>query len=196
MSRLLAATLSLGLALTLGACASDPVDSNASNGSSRPTPTPNQELVPELPVSPLIEVDPVLYDDGFGWFSFKVGDGPTWCTISPAIDGDNSGGNVICEQNEAAALYKPIPIPASCDYSFGYQVRLMGVPGAVEGTDTASFTCASGFYADPSEAPILAAGQRITVAPFKCFVEDVNVRCENETGQYIALGPKVWALGN
>ena len=145
---------------------------------------------------PMAKSSAELTVDQFGEYIFKVGEGPTWCTISPAIDGDNSGGNVICEQNEAAALYKPIPIPASCDYSFGYQVRLMGVPGAVEGTDTASFTCASGFYADPSEAPILAAGQRITVAPFKCFVEDVNVRCENETGQYIALGPKIWALGN
>ena len=195
MSRLLAVSLSLGLALTLGACAT-PADGGNGSSTSKPTPTPDQALVPKAPTTPLTEVDAEIYNDGFDWYTFRAGDGPTWCTISPAIDGDISGGNVICEQNEAAALYKPIPIPASCDYSFGYQVRLMGVPGAVEGTDTASFTCASGFYADPSEAPILAAGQRITVAPFKCFVEDVNVRCENETGQYIALGPKVWALGN
>ena len=186
MRKFAVGVFALGALLALSGCAS------ADNGN--PVSTIDPALIPSAPPANAVQVDPANFDDGFGEWIFKVGEGPTWCTISPAIDGDNSGGNVICEQNEAAALYKPIPIPASCDYSFGYQVRLMGVPGAVEGTDTASFTCASGFYADPSEAPILAAGQRITVAPFKCFVEDVNVRCENETGQFIALGPKVWAV--
>ena len=194
MKRVLTALLAASLIITLGACASTPAADGSSSASAYTT--PDQSLIPKEAPATVVDVDAASFADQFGEYIFKVGEGPTWCTISPAIDGDNSGGNVICEQNEAAALYKPIPIPASCDYSFGYQVRLMGVPGAVEGTDTASFTCASGFYADPSEAPILAAGQRITVAPFKCFVEDVNVRCENETGQYIALGPKVWALGN
>lgn len=196
MKRVLTALAAAALIITLGACTSTPgVDDSAA-----PTayPTPDQSLVPKAPAAGLVDVDAAGFSDQFGEYIFKVGDGPTWCTISPAIEGDTSGsgGNVICEQNEAAALYKPIPIPADCDYSFGYQIRLMGVDGAVEGAKTADFTCASGFYADPRDAPVLASGQQITVAPFRCFVEDVNVRCENEGGQYIALGPKVWSLGN
>ena len=62
--------------------------------------------------------------------------------------------------------------------------------------ETAEFACAGGSYADPRGSNTLASGQRITMAPFSCFVEDVTARCENETGQYIALGPKVWAIQN
>ncbi|MEO0061216.1 MAG: hypothetical protein RL343_834, partial [Actinomycetota bacterium] len=35
---------------------------------------------------------------------------------------------------------------------------------------------------------------KITVGSISCFVEDVTARCENATGQWIALGPKVWSL--
>ena len=185
MSRLLAASLSLGLALTLGACASEPVDGNAA-GSSKPTPTPDQALVPVAPAAGLIDVDPAMYDDGYGWFSFKVGDGPTWCTITPDTD------RVLCEQNEAAAQYLPIPSADTCEGSYGYQVQLWAVQPEVG--EIAEFPCASGQFQDPSVAQVLPSGSRISVGSISCFVNDVTARCENLTGQWVALGPSVWSL--
>ncbi len=185
MSRLLAVSLSLGLALTLGACAT-PADVGNVSSSSKPTPTPDQALVPEAPSAPLIEVDAALYDDGFGWFSFKVGDGPAWCTITPESD------RVLCEQNEAAAQYLPIPPAEGCEGSYGYQVELFAAKP--ENGEIAGFPCASGQFQDPAAAQVLPAGNRITVGSISCFVEDVTARCENTTGQWIAFGPKVWSL--
>jgi hypothetical protein len=101
MSRLLAAAVSLGLALTLGACATPADGGNAPSASSKPTPTPDQALVPQAPSSPLTEVDPAMYDDGFGWFSFRAGEGPTWCTITPEED------RVLCEQHSIFLSHRP-----------------------------------------------------------------------------------------
>jgi hypothetical protein len=42
----------------------------------------------------------------------------------------------------------------------------------------------------------LPSGSKITVGSISCFVEDVNARCENLTGQWIALGPRVWSLNS
>jgi hypothetical protein len=186
MSRLLAAALSLGLALTLGACASGPVDGNTNSSTSRPTPTPDQALVPDVPASPLTEVDPALYDDGFGWFSFKVGEGPTWCTITPDTD------RVLCEQNEAAAQYQPVPAAEGCEGSYGYQVQLWASKPEIG--EIAGFPCASGQFQDPSVAQILPSGSKLTVGSISCFVEEVTARCENLTGQWIAFGPAVWSI--
>jgi hypothetical protein len=186
MSRLLAAAVSLGLALTLGACAT-PVDGgNAPSASSKPTPTPDQALIPQAPSSPLTEVDPAIYDDGFGWFSFRAGDGPTWCTITPDED------RVLCEQNEAAAQYLPIPPAEGCEGSYGYQVQLWAAQP--EMGEIAEFPCASGQFQDPTAAQILPSGSQITVGSITCFVQDVNARCENLTGEWIALGPRVWSI--
>lgn len=185
MSRLLAASLSLGLALTLGACASNPVEGNT-NSSTRPTPTPDQALVPGPATEALVDVDPAGYDDGFGWISFKVGEGPTWCTITPETD------RVLCEQNEAAAQYQPVPPAENCEGSYGYQVQLWAAKPEIG--EIAEFPCASGQFQDPSVAQILPTGSKITVGSISCFVEDVTARCENLNGQWIALGPSVWSI--
>jgi hypothetical protein len=101
---------------------------------------------------------------------------------------------VLCEQNEAAAVYQPVPVPDTCEYSYGYQVRLWGAQP--ETGEIAEFACSGGPYADAANAQILATGQSISVAGFTCFVENITARCENSTGQWIALGPEVWSLNN
>ncbi|CAB4637919.1 unannotated protein [freshwater metagenome] len=187
MSRLLFASLSLGLALTLGGCAATPMDGNIS-ASTQPTPTPDQALAPSAPPAELIEVDPAAYSDGFDWFSFKVGDGPTWCTITPMED------RVLCEQNEAAAQYQPVPPPAECEGSYGYQVQLWA--NTPEIGEIAEFACASGQFQDPTAALVLPSGSKITVGSITCFVEEITARCDNQSGQWIALGPAVWSINS
>lgn len=188
MRKALTILLSFGLAITLGACASGDGGAQNLDNSVQAIPTPDPALIPDAAPAGLPEADPAIYSDGFGDFIFKVGEGPTWCSISP------ESGFVLCEHNEAAASYPTIPVPASCDYSFGYQVRLWAKQP--ETGQTAEFPCMGGSYADPTNAKVLASGQKLTVAPFNCYVEDITARCENADGKYIALGPEVWALGN
>jgi hypothetical protein len=188
MRKALTILLSFGLAITLGACASSDGGAQNPDNSVQAIPTPDPALIPDAAPAGLPEADPAVFSDGFGDFIFKVGEGPTWCSISP------ESGFVLCEHNEAAASYPTIPVPATCDYSFGYQVRLWAKQP--ETGQTAEFPCMGGSYADPTNAKVLASGQKLTVAPFSCYVEDITARCENEDGKYIALGPEVWALGN
>lgn len=133
-------------------------------------------------------MDANTYSDGFGSFYFRVGDGPSWCTITP------DANQVICEQNEAAASYLPIPAPSNCEGSYGYQIRLWGSQPATG--ETAEFVCSTGQYQDPANAIVLPDGSKITAGDFTCSVKDTAARCENTSGQYIALGPKVWAIKN
>ena len=188
MKRVITAFAAVALLITLGACAASPGGEPSPDSTQQVMPTPDQSLVPTAVPASLADVDPELYNDGFGDYVFRVGEGPTWCAIS------TTSKFVVCEQNEAAALYKPIPVPDSCEYSYGYQVRLWASQPPMG--ETAEFACAGGSYADPNGAQTLASGQRISLAPFSCYVEDVTARCENETGEYIALGPKVWAIEN
>lgn len=185
MSRTLATLVSLGLAITLGGCATSP-NEGSPNGSASATPTPDQILVPTAIPVDAIAADPVIYDTGFDWFSFKVGNGPTWCTIDVVAD------SVLCEQNEAAAQYQPIPAPEDCVGSYGYQVQLWGQKP--EQGEIAGFACASGQYQDPDLAQVLPSGQSLTVASITCYVQDVTARCENTGGQWIALGPATWSI--
>jgi hypothetical protein len=187
MKRSFAVIISLGLAITLGGCVASDNAGNDTN-SARPTPTPDQALVPEAPAADAVAADSAMYDTGFDWYSFKVGDGPTWCTIDAAAD------NVVCEQNEAAAQYEPVPAPEDCQGSYGYQIQLWA--NQPENGDMARFTCSSGQYQDPSVAQVLPSGQTITVASITCYVEQVTARCENENGQWIAMGPQTWSLHN
>lgn len=187
MKRSLAVVLGVGLAITLGACVSPDSGGNDTSGAS-PTPTPDQALVPQAPADDAVVADPAIYDTGFDWFSFKVGNGPTWCTIDSAAD------NVLCEQNEAAAQYEPIPAPGDCDGSYGYQLQLWSQKP--ENAEIAGFTCASGQYQDPNVAQILPSGQTLTVGSITCYVEEVTARCENENGQWIAMGPQTWSIHN
>lgn len=152
------------------------------------TPTIDPTLIPSASPTELTQVDPSTLMSASGDFLFKVGSGPTWCTIV------SDGSEVVCEMNEADALYKPVPVPDSCNYSYGYQISLLATASSTR--DEASFVCAGGYYSDPNGAATLNSGESVTVAPFTCFVQEVTARCENADGKFIALGPKAWALGN
>lgn len=152
------------------------------------TPTIDQALIPTAPAADVVTVDPASFLTSYGDVIFKVGDGPTWCTISEFDD------FVICEHKEFDAKYELLPIPDDCQYTFGFQLRLRGNP--VEGSEMAGFTCANANWSDPSASPVLASGERITTFGFTCFVEAQVARCENSTGDFIALGPEAWAISD
>lgn len=177
------------LAFALGVAGCAPAD----NGSSAaPTKSDSSGIDPSLipPTAPasVIDVAAAGYKQATGDFVFKVGTGPTWCTISPQFK------LAICEQSEVATQYAPVPVPSSCDYSYGYQVELKDIK-PTDGTDQAIFPCLGSTFTDPTGAAVLQDGQRITVAPFNCYVAVDTARCENANGSYMVLGPKAWALG-
>jgi hypothetical protein len=175
----------LALSLLLSGCISD-VDTGEPGPD--PTPTIDQNLVPTAPPTDVVDVDPAGFLTTYGDVVFKVGDGPTWCTMSEFDD------FVICEHREFDAKYELLPVPEDCQYTYGYQIRLRGAP--VAGSKTAEFTCANANWSDPSSSPTLASGERITTFGFSCFVEGQAARCENATGDYIVLGPEVWAASD
>jgi hypothetical protein len=175
----------LAVSLLLSGCAAD-VETTGSAPDA--TPTINKELVPTAPPAEVVDVDPAAFLTSYGDVIFKVGDGPTWCTMS------EFDGFVTCEHKEFDAKYELLPVPEDCQYTYGYQLRLYGT--AVAGTDIAGFTCANANWSDPSASPILASGERITTFGFSCFVEGQVARCENESGDFIALGPEVWAASD
>jgi hypothetical protein len=181
------AAVVLAASLLMGAagCAASPetsVSPTSIDGIQKIDPT----LIPTAPPATVVDVDASGFKTSYGDYIFRVGDGPTWCTISPDF------GYTVCEQSEVATQYEPIPMPASCDYSYGYQVRLWGTQP--ETGDIAEFPCSGGAFSDPTGAQTLLDGQRVTVAPFTCFVDKATARCENETGDYVVLGPQAWAL--
>ena len=176
----------IALLVTLSACtpSSSPDPSDSTSTSANQTPDPS--LIPAAPDENVKAIDASLFDAGFGEYLFKAGQGPAWCTINT----DEKW--VLCEQNEASAEYSPVQAPSTCDYSYGYQMKLWeGTP--TDGTDIAGFVCAGGYYNDPSVAQTLNANEKITVGGITCYVADTVVRCDNQNGQYIALGAKVWA---
>ena len=185
MPRLLTAAIAAVLVLALGGCA-------PSNGEVLPTksstPSIDPALIPTTPPADAIEADPSLYLDQFGDYIFRAGDGPVWCSINTL------SMFTLCEINEAAAVYKEIPTPQSCDYSYGYQVRLWETKP--NDGEIADLVCAGGTYSDGTDAVVLPADSVLTVGNFKCFVRETTVRCDNATGNYIALGADAWALGN
>ena len=188
MRKVFLALAGVALAISASACAPTESPNPTDTQSQGAMPTIDPSLIPTAAPASVIDVDPANFLTQYGDYLFRVGQGPTWCSISPAF------GYAICEQNEVAAQYATIPVPDTCDYSYGFQVRLWGT----KPTDgpAAEFPCAGGAFADPAGAATLEDGQRITVAPYDCWVQDVTARCENESGEYIVLGPKAWALGN
>lgn len=175
----------LAATLLLGGCATD---SETVGALPSATPTVDQKLIPTSPPEEVRDVIPEGFLTSYGDIIFKVGDGPTWCTISEYDD------FVICEHREFDAKYDPIPVPEGCEYAYGYQLRLRGNP--VEGSKMAEFTCANANWSDPSASPVLASGERITAFGFTCFVENQVARCENSTGDFIVLGPEAWATSD
>jgi len=181
---LLGSTL-LVASLLLAGCATDgePVGALPSA-----TPTIDQELIPTEPPAEVKDIAPDSFLTTYGDVVFKVGDGPTWCSMSEFDD------FVICEHREFDAKYEPLPVPEDCQYTYGYQLRLRGNP--VEGSKMAEFTCANANWSDPSLAPVLASGERISAFGFTCFVENQAARCENSSGDFIVLGPEAWATSD
>jgi hypothetical protein len=172
--------------LSLSGCAAEPSDGDSSG--SEPMPSIDQHLIPQKPPEDVVEVDPDLFIDAYGDVIFKVGDGPTWCSLSEYFD------NAVCEHREIDVLYEPLPIPEDCQFTYGNQIKLLG--SATAGEKTAEFTCANSPFSDASGSPALADGEQITAFGFTCFVEGKTARCENSAGDYIVLGPEAWGLSN
>ena len=175
--------LGLIISASLTGCTSgstaDPTESNL------PVATIDPSLIPTSAPADAIDVDPILYDSGFGDFTFRAGDGPAWCTIN------ETQGFAICEIDEAEANYTPTDVPASCEYSYGFQFRLRAEVSS--GLPFVDLPCSGGAYADPTEANVLESRQKISLAGITCWVDELNVRCDNNHGHYIALGPEIWA---
>lgn len=172
------------LVLALAGCASDaPVNDPSSSSSAMPT--PDASLIPVAPGAEVKAIDYSLFDVGFDEYLFKAGDGPVWCTISA------SENWALCEMNEVSAEYAPVPVPSSCEGSYGYQIKLYA-----DNSTPAGFICSGGYYSDASVAQTLNSGESITVGDITCYVKETTARCDNKTGQYIALGPQVWAATN
>lgn len=185
MRRVLLALVAIGMAATLSACVPD----SGSGPSQSGLPSIDPSLIPQAPPANVVDVPEAQFQANYGDYIFKIGQGPVWCSINV----DNQF--VVCEQNEVTAQYEPIPVPSTCQFSYGYQVRLWQTkPKDAEGT--AEFMCSGGAYADPSNAKTLNAGERVKVAGFDCWVSEMTARCENGKGNYIVLGPSAWALGN
>jgi hypothetical protein len=181
------AVLVLALSLGLTGCSAEQTPSASPTPNQTPDATSTAEASPvptEAPAN-LVIVDPGKFITSSGDLVFRVGDGPTWCTLTEAEN------VAVCEHTEADALYDPVPIPETCENAFGSQLRLLSKP--VTGEQTAGFACVSSLYSDPSAAPVLASGESVTDFGFLCFVEEQSARCENSNGDYIALGPKAWA---
>jgi hypothetical protein len=183
LASILGAVVSLFLALSVAGCAaSDPTPSDS------PYPSINPALIPSAAPADAAKVAKKNFDDKFGIYAFKAGTGSAWCSI------DTKNKFVICEQNEADAMYAPIPAPSDCYGSFGYQLELDNVKPAK--SDIAHFNCSGSYYTDPSNLATLADHQKLEVAGFTCWVKKITARCDNSSGNYIALGPDAWALGN
>jgi hypothetical protein len=181
-SKVIATVLTV-LALSLSGCTL--ATENGETDGSDPTPTIDQALIPQEAPADVVLVDSELFFVDYGDIMFKVGTGPTWCTISEFDD------IAICEHKETDVLYAPLPKPEGCEYTYGNQIRLLGSPASDE--KAAEFTCANSPYSDASTSPVLSDGEKISAFGFTCFVLDETARCENSTGQFIVLGPEAWA---
>ena len=66
-------------ALVLSGCAAETETTDAAPD---PTPTIDQALIPTAPPAEVVNVDPAAFLTSYGDVIFKVGDGPTWSTMS------------------------------------------------------------------------------------------------------------------
>lgn len=186
MRKVLVLGAALVLTLSVAGCTSS---SNGTSPSSSATAGGiDPSLVPGPAPASVISVSADTYKQATGDYVFKVGTGPTWCTISPSFK------LAICEQSEVSTLYAPVSVPSSCQYSYGYQVELKQTK-PTDGTNEAFFPCSGGAFTDPTGAQILQDGQAINVAPFSCYVSGQTARCQNKDGSFVVLGPKAWAFG-
>ena len=183
MGKSTVASVLLIIAITLTGCTAEVTPTNPDGSQTLPKIDP--ALIPQEAPADVVEVNPNLFLVDYGDIIFKVGTGPTWCTLSEYDD------IAICEHKETDVRYEPLPIPADCDFTYGNQIKLLGSP--TSGEQTAFFTCANSPYSDARTSPALADGERITAFGFSCFVQGETARCENSTGDFIVFGPDAWA---
>jgi hypothetical protein len=190
VKKFLLVALTLAVAVGLAGCApaADTTQNSPSPTASNVVPTIDPRLIPPAATADLPRVASADFVTSYNDYVFKVGTGPTWCSINQKAD------FVICEQDEAATQYDAIAVPDSCAYSYGYQIRLESIKP--NNGPFADFTCAGGYYTDPSKAKVLDDGFAITVGGFTCYTAGQTVRCDNLAGKYIVLGARAWALGN
>lgn len=184
MNRKILTAVVIGASLLLSGCA---VTDGLNNNGDDQFQVFDPADIPAATPSDALAVDPVVFANEYSEYSFRVGSGPTWCTIN----GEEK--YVICEQVETDATYDALPVPDVCKLSFGYQFKLSETKP--KGEDISRITCASGLYADGGSAPTLNSGETLTVGEITCFVSDITARCDNKRGNYIVLGPDVWARG-
>ncbi len=178
------AAVIVALAASLSGCA--PAGQASPTDSAFPKQSIDPSLIPDAAPADATVIDPIIFDAGYGEYTFKVGDGPVWCTIN------KDQKFAICEQDEASAVYEPIDAPATCDYSYGYQFRLR--QESFSGQPFVDLPCSGGAYADANAANILNDREVVKVGELTCWVSSITVRCDNAIGNYIALGPEAWAL--
>jgi hypothetical protein len=173
----------LVVSLSLAGCSAETIPENPDGSGALPRIDP--ALIPQEAPADVVQVDPDLFLLDYGDITFKVGTGPTWCTLSELDD------VAICEHKETEVRYEPVPKPSDCDFTYGNQIKLLG--SATTGEITADFTCANSPYGDASTSPSLQDGEQITAFGFTCFVVGETARCENSAGDFIVLGPDAWA---
>jgi hypothetical protein len=171
------------LALSLSGCSAETTPTNPDGSDSLPKIDP--ALIPQEAPADVVEVNPDLFLVEYGDIIFKVGTGPTWCTLNGEDD------VAICEHKETEVRYEPLPKPSDCEFTYGNQIKLLG--RATTGETIADFTCVNSPYSDASTSPSLGDGEQITAFGFTCFVVGETARCENSAGDYIVLGPDAWA---
>ncbi|MFM2184758.1 MAG: hypothetical protein RIS55_406 [Actinomycetota bacterium] len=184
MRRAKIALVSLALITLLSGCGGTSVADPTASTSAQPTIDP--ALIPDAAPADATLVDATQFDMGFGEYTFRAGNGSVWCTIN------FESNYAVCEQNEANALYTPLNVPDTCELTYGYQVRLWAT--APSGLPVVDMPCSGGTYADPKGALTLNSGEKISSNGITCWVDGTNARCDNERGNYIALGPEIWAL--
>jgi hypothetical protein len=144
---------------------------------SAPAEEPKAE-VPDKPAAEAPVVNSADYSDSYGGHIFRVGGGTVWCTIS------TSPNFVLCEHRDVDVSYKIPAAPESCQGAWGYQAKLWAFQpsqGAI-----ADWYCSSGLYSDPE----------IIVGDITCYAAETVARCDNTSGQYLALGADVFGFGN
>lgn len=158
--------------------------SSCSGGSS------NQPVgdIPDKPAAEAPLVNAADYQNTYGQYVFRIGGGTVWCTINTQPQ------FVICEHREIDVSYQLPTAPDSCQGAYGYQAKLWGAQPS-EGL-ISDWYCSSGLYSDPEGIFDLPRGSKITVGSITCFAADKVARCDNEDGQYFALGSEVYGFGN
>ncbi len=149
--------------------------------------TPNGDI-PDKPSAEAPVVNAADYQNQYGSYVFRIGGGSVWCTI-------NTQPNfAICEHREVDVAYKLPTAPDTCQGAWGYQAKLWAFQPS-EGS-IADWFCSSGLYSDPDGIYDLPSGSKIVVGAITCYAAETIARCDNDSGQFLALGSEVYGFHN